>query len=328
MFFKRKVYSIILSTILFFMPFAILAYSDYIIVSGENIGIKLNSEGIIIIGTYKIGNIDVLKDSKLEIGDIIVKIDNKKINSIDDMVNTINKVQSDTINITYKRNGKESNTDLKLYKEGDIVKTGLYVKDSLTGIGTLTYIDPNTKIFGALGHEIIDSTTKEIFKSNDGDIFKSDVVGITKSKIGNPGEKNATYDTTDISGKVYENTIRGIFGKYVSEIPKNNLYKVASFDEIKIGKAKLRTVLDDNNIKDYDISILKINNTKDEVKNIIFEITDEELINKTNGIIQGMSGSPIIQDDKIIGAVTHVIVDDPKRGFGIFITNMLKEGEN
>ena len=328
MFFKNKVYNILLTISLLFIPFSIKSYSDYIIASGENIGIKLNSDGVMIVGTYDVDGVDIVADSKLEVGDIIKEIDNVKVNNIDEMVDIIDSKTSDSINITYERDNEQKNTNLKLYRENDIIKTGLYVKDSITGIGTLTYIDPNTKIFGALGHEIIDSSTKNIFKSNNGSIFESNVIGITKSSAGNPGEKNATFDSSKISGTVNENTIKGIFGEYIENIDTNKLYKVATEDDIKLGSATIKTVLEGKNAKEYDINIIKINKTKDNVKNIIFEITDKELLNKTNGIIQGMSGSPIIQDNKIIGAVTHVIVEDPKKGFGIFITNMLEEGEN
>ena len=325
---RKNIYKLFILLFFLVFPLSILAYSDYIIASGENVGIKLNSEGIIIVGTYNINGENIIKKSGLEIGDIITKIDETKVNNIDNMIDILNNKKNDTINITYKRNNQYKTTTLKFYRENNEIKTGLYLKDSITGIGTLTYVDPKTKIFGALGHEIIDSTTDEIFKIKDGTIFKSKVTGIVKSDTGNPGEKNATYDINKVTGNINENTIKGIFGKYTDNINLNNLYKVAKEDEIKLGQAKIKTVLKDSEISEYDINIIKINKTKDNVKNIIFEIVDDELLSKTNGIIQGMSGSPIIQDDKIIGAVTHVIVENPKKGYGIFITNMLEEGEN
>ena len=145
---------------------------------------------------------------------------------------------------------------------------------------------------------------------------------------GNPGEKNADYNTEKVYGSVSENTTSGIFGKYTANIPNKKLYKVGKYDDINLGDAKILTVINEEEIKEFNIKIIKLNNNKSSIKNILFEITDKYLLDKTGGIVQGMSGSPIIQDDKIIGAVTHVVVDDCKKGYGIFITNMLEEAEN
>ena len=306
------------------IPFNTLAYSDYIYASGSNIGIELKSKGISVVGLYKVGETYPGKDAGIEQGDIITSINDKEVSSIEEMLNSLRNYQDDTIKIGYIRNDIANYTNLKLVKDNNTYKTGLYVKDSITGIGTLTYIDPNTQIFGALGHEIMDSSGIKLDIS-DGDIYESVVTGVDKSEEGSPGEKNARYNSHAIIGKV--NTIHGVFGKYNKDIVDDNLYKVANPNEIKKGPAKILTVLQDNKVEEYSINILKINK-QGSTKNILFEITDEELLNRTGGIIQGMSGSPIIQGDNIIGAVTHVIIDQPKRGYGIFITNMLEEGEN
>ena len=203
----------------------------------------------------------------------------------------------------------------------------MYVKDQIAGIGTLTYIDPNTLIFGALGHEINDSNSNNIANIKEGIVFESNIVGIEPSYNNSPGEKRATLSVNNILGNIYKNTNKGIFGKYINKVNNNKLYKVATIDDIKIGKDKILTVLDDNIVKEYEINILKIMKTNNKIKNIIFEITDNELLQRTGGIIQGMSGSPIIQGEYIIGAVTHVVVNDPKKGYGIFIQNMLEEAE-
>ncbi len=329
MFFK-KFKSIILLFLLSFiiMTSKTLAYSDYIIASGENIGIKLKASGIMIVGTYKINNKNPGLDAGLEVGDKIISINDIDISSISEMVKEINKSQNKKIKIKYIRNNEEKETDLKLYNDNGNYKTGLYVKDSITGIGTLTYIDPETKLFGALGHEITESSTGEILDINGGTIFDSSVTGITPSNDGEPGEKNATFNANSIDGEILENTNKGIFGTYTNSIDNSRKYKVATIKDIKLGEAKILTVLDSNKIGEYDINILKVSNTKEKTKNIIFEITDEDLLKKTNGIIQGMSGSPIIQGDNIVGAVTHVVVDNPHKGYGILITNMLEEAEN
>ena len=311
------------------MPQFSIAYSDYIIASGENIGIELNSKGVIIVGLYKVNDISPALDAKLKVGDIITKVNNKSVSTIDEMVNEINNSPNkDEINIEYSRNNKKNVTSLKLIlDETGVYKTGLYVKDTVIGVGTTTFIDPETKIFGALGHEIIEKTTGEILDIEGGSIFASTVTGVEKSGSGNPGEKKASFFNEKVKGTIFENTNKGIFGTYTDIINDSKLYKVAGINDIKTGEAKILTVLDGNSVKEYSINILKLNN-RGKTKNIVFEITDEELLSKTGGIIQGMSGSPIIQGEYIVGAVTHVVVDNPKQGYGIFITNMLEEAEN
>lgn len=330
MFFKKIKNKILLALLLLSIPSTILAYSDYIIASGQNIGISLNSKGVIIVGTYDINGINPASDCGIHNGDKIIKINDEETLSIEKMLEKIESLESkENIKITYLRGNKEYDTNLKLIKDNNnIYKTGLYVKDSITGVGTLTFIDPKTKLFGALGHEIIEKNTGQKLEIKDGTIYSSTVTGVTKSSIGSPGEKNARYDNTKVFGNVFENTTRGIFGEYNKDIQNDKLYKVAKPEEINEGKATILTVITDDKIEEFNINIIKINNNESSTKNILFEVTDEALLKVTGGIVQGMSGSPIIQDDKIIGAVTHVVVDDPTKGYGTFITKMLEEAEN
>ena len=312
------------------LPYQVFAYSDYILAGGQNIGIELNSNGVLIVGTYLINGIDNAKNANLQTGDKIIAINGEKIHSIEEMLSTINK-QDDIseIEITYQRGSNILTTKLNLIMDKEqIYKTGLYVKDSINGVGTLTFIDPNTKIYGALGHEIIEKTTGQRLEIKSGKIYSSIVTGITPSGEGNPGEKNARYDVNDVYGNIKENTTSGIFGTYTKQIPEGKLYKVANKEEIKLGDASILTVIEENNIEELKINILKLNQSSKETKSILFEVTDEKLLAKSGGIVQGMSGSPIIQNDKIIGAVTHVVVDDCTKGYGILITNMLEEAEN
>jgi len=322
--FKKALLSVLL---LFSCVPSIYAYSDYLIVGGENIGIELKSKGVMIVGFYKVDNDYIAKEAGLEIGDIITSINNTEVNNIYDLTNVI-KHSDGNLNVNYLHNNINKFTNLKLYKdESNNFKTGIYVKDSITGIGTLTYIDPNTKLFGALGHEIIDSKTGKIFSISKGTIYESKVTDIEPSYNGSPGEKNATVLSDKINGSIFENTNKGVFGTYTGDIDNSKLYKVAQIEDIKKGKAEILTVLDGQKVNSYEIKITKIT-TRNDTKNIVFEITDEELLKITNGIVQGMSGSPIIQGDYIIGAVTHVVIDDPHKGYGILITNMLEESEN
>ena len=312
------------------MPLNVFAYSDYILAGGDNIGIELDSAGIIIVGTYDIGDKSPAKDANLKAGDKIISINNTNVSSIKEMLDVIsNSSNQEKVEIGYVRGTVKNSTTLNLVMDdNDVYKTGLYVKDSINGVGTLTFIDPNTNIYGALGHEIIEKTTGQKLEIKDGKIYASSVTGITPSNEGDPGEKNARYDTNDVFGNITENSTAGIFGNYTKELPNTKLYKVAKPDDIKLGDASILTVTSGTEVKEYKINILKITKDSKNYKNMLFEVTDNELLKISGGIVQGMSGSPIIQNDNIIGAVTHVVVDDCTKGYGIFITNMLEEAEN
>ena len=316
--------------LLIIIPFSVFAYSDYIYVGGNNIGIEINTKGILVVGFYDVDGRNIGRDAGFKLGDKIIKVSNKEVTSINDMIKKINSNidSNNEVTFTVLRDDIENDITLKLIKDkNNVYKTGLYVKDQITGIGTLTYIDPETKIFGSLGHEIVESNSNVKIEVKDGKIFKANITGVSKSTDTITGEKQAVFESSKKYGNILENTTSGIFGKYLSSFDTSNLMKVANPDEITTGKAKIRTVLEGQKIEEYDIEILKINN-ESPAKNILFEITDTKLKDKTNGIIKGMSGSPIIQNDKIIGAVTHAIVNANNKGYGIFITTMLKEGEN
>ena len=323
MFFK-KIKLIFISIMLLTMPINALAYSDYIYASGKSIGINIKLKGIMVVGLYEVNGVSPGVIAKINLGDRIIKVNNNEVNSIKEMTDAISKSNNkDSVEITYLRNNKEYKTNLELINDNGIYKTGLYVKDTISGVGTLTYIDPGTMMYGALGHEIIDKNTKTIVDIDDGKIFKSSVTGITKSTNGNPGSKNALYYNDVVYGDINKNTHSGIFGNFIANTDNLKLYKVSN---PVLGDAKILTVIDSDTIKEYSINITKINEFK-ETKNILFDITDTELLNKTGGIVQGMSGSPIIQGDNIVGSVTHVVVDNPEKGYGIYITNMLTDAE-
>lgn len=322
----RKLFSFFFISYFLFIS-TIYGYSSQIIASGENIGINLNSDYVIVIGSYDVYGFDILRDTSLQLGDKIKSINGFSTKTINDMQNVLDNLTSGNVSITYIRNGRESTIKTVLPNTTSGYKTGLYIKDNVKGVGTLTFIDPETRLFGALGHEIVEKTTKSKFDITDGTIYYSAVTGITKSHDGNPGEKNARSNSLDTYGKVYENTSYGVFGTYTHEIKNSNLYKVAQPSDIKLGNAKILTVISGDKPLEYDIKILRINDSSD-TKNILFEITDSRLLDKTGGIVQGMSGSPIIQGEYIIGAVNYVLVEDTEKGYGIFITNMLNEAEN
>lgn len=316
---------ILLIMLMFLMPINAFAYSDYIYRGGKTIGIEVTSDGIMIVGFYEVNG--KFNKGKLQNGDYIIKVENEAVTSVNELTKIIEKyADKKNIDITIKRNGKPRNEVLELQYIDGVYKTGLYVKDSITGIGTLTYVDPETNIYGALGHEIID-TNNNLVEIKSGNIFKNYITGIDKSAVGSAGSKTAKYEYNTVFGNITKNSVHGIFGKYNYDTSDLELVKVADDDEVKIGAAKIYTVLNQEKIQEYDITVTGINESSN-VKNIVFEITDKELIDKTGGVVQGMSGSPIIQNDKIIGVVTHVIIDNPITGYGLFITKMLEEGEN
>ena len=320
--FKRKLLILFLTLIIF--PINTLAYSKYLIPGGENIGINIQSNGILVVGFYDTNT----KKSDLQIGDVITSINDQEVTSINDMLKLI-ATNDNEINLTigYKRNNENKVTTMNLVKdESGVFKTGLYVKDSVTGIGTLTFIDPETNIYGALGHAITDSKTNIRFDVKDGKIFKSDVVSIDKSRDGEPGEKNAKFYFDTTLGTITKNTETGIYGTYSDDYNSKVIVEVGNIDEIKIGNAVIRTTLDNNKVEDFNIEILSVDKNND-TKNILFKITDSKLLEKTGGIVKGMSGSPIIQNNKIIGAVTHTVISDNTRGYGISIVKMLESIE-
>ena len=311
------------------MPLELLAYSEYIIPGGENIGITINSKGLTVVGFYKVDDKYIGKET-LKVGDIITKIEGSEVTSIDEMTKTISSnIKDGKINITIERNGKTIETYLNIVKEENVFKTGLYIKEKINGVGTLTYIDPVTKIYGALGHEITMNETNNIVEVRSGNIYESYVNSIDRSANGTVGSKNATIDFKSTLGTIVENTKKGIFGNYEVNMPNTKPLKVADFDDIELGKAYIYTTIDEENKEKYEIEITKKEERSiDTSKAISFKITDEKLLEETGGVVQGMSGSPIIQNNKIIGAVTHVVVDDVTKGYAIFIRTMLEEGEN
>lgn len=323
---KKIICSLIISV---FLPINILAYSLNIIPGGESIGIKINTDGLIINGFYKVNN-EYIGKRTFKIGDRIIKINGINVNNSDELSGIINdNLENNYVDVEYIRNNKVLNGKLYIEKENDLYKTGLYIKDNIIGIGTLTYIDPVTKIYGSLGHEVrgYDDTRKVEIK--DGDLLTSNVTTIKKSKDGYVGSKNARISYDEKIGTITENTTSGIFGKYTEKLPNKETLQVADFKEIKEDEAYILTVLENNEVEKFKIKIVeKYNKQKNTQKAFSFEIIDEKLINKTGGIVQGMSGSPIIQNDKIIGAVTNVVISDVTLGYGISIITMLEEGEN
>ncbi len=317
----------ILLLMLLLIPMNLLAYSENIIVGGETIGIEAYSKGVVVVGFYKV-NGKYIASETLKVGDTILEIEGVSVSSIKEMTSLIDKnIKNGKVNASIKRNNKTKKVVLNLVKDGSVYKTGLYIKEKVTGIGTLTYIDPETKIYGSLGHEIMISESTNRVEVRKGEIYKSFVNGIDRSINGRVGSKNASIDYQTELGTVTKNTSVGIYGIYNKTINKETT-SVAKWEEINLGKAVIRTITDGSKIEEYEIEISSLNrNAIDTNKSITFKVTDKTLMEKTGGIVQGMSGSPIIQNGKIIGAVTHVVIDEVNKGYAVFIRTMLEEGE-
>lgn len=301
---------------------------------GLTVGVIVNTKGILVLGTGVVQGIDGKNyepsHGLLKTGDYIIKLNDEDIENKEKLIEKIKTIKNNQMILTVLRDNKEIKVPITPIKiREDEYKVGIWIRDDIQGIGTLTYIDKNNNTFGALGHGISDADINCLLKIKDGEIMKTELTTIKKGENGKPGEISGLIldDDKSILGKVNQNTTDGIFGVVNSSIydivEKNNL-PIGLKQEIKEGAAIIRSCVD-GSVKDYNINIKKIYfGDKDFNKGMIIEVVDEDLIKKTNGIVQGMSGSPIIQNNKIIGAVTHVFVQDSTKGYGTFIENMLK----
>lgn len=302
---------------------------------GLNVGIKISTKGVLVVGHSDVesaeGKVESpAKASGIELGDIVTKIDGKEIESSRDLSKKISNLDKEKITIEYIRNGVNNEKEVQLKKENNEYKLGLWVRDSTAGIGTLTFYDKNTNLFGALGHPITDGDTNRPFTIREGNLLNSSVISIKKGEKGAPGElKGLFVNEKENIGNINKNTEAGIFGTGSDKLINdayNKPLKVGFRSEIKEGAAKIITTIDDGGPKEYDIEIIKLLPQEEPgAKSMVIKVVDQELLEKTGGIVQGMSGSPIIQDNKLIGAVTHVLINKPDVGYGIYIEWMLKD---
>ena len=303
---------------------------------GNLIGAKLYTSGVLVVGMSEIQGDDQQKHkpyegSGIEEGDMIVEMDSKKIANTDELVETVNSSKGKAIQIKYVRNDEIITTGIQPIKsEDNEYKLGLWVRDAAAGVGTLTFYEPSTGKFAALGHGIVDVDTGDIINIANGELVTSNLVAIKKGEKGTPGEIKGSIDSGVTIGNISKNTNFGVFG-LVSN--KNNLnlngakeYEVALRSEIQTGEAEIICELENEKKEQYKIEISKIYTSNNyDNKSMMIKITDERLLQKTGGIIQGMSGSPIIQNGKFVGAITNVLVSDPTTGYAIFGDLMVKQ---
>lgn len=312
---------------------SLLTVSDrkYVAISGQIIGLRLFTDGVLIVGIDSVetpnGTVSPGEEAGLRKGDIICSINGIATISSAGVNDLISQSEGRVLEVEYVRDSKRLKTQLTpaLSLSEQKYRGGMWVRDSAAGIGTMTFYDKSTGEFAALGHAVCDIDTGEILPLSNGDIVSAGITNCTKGKSGKAGELCGAF-TSDTIGELYKNTQRGIFGvlQNTASVFCADEVPVATQSEIKKGSAQIISTVDSSGPQYYDIEITKISDQDSEYKNMVIKVTDAELIEKTGGIVQGMSGSPIVQDGKLVGAVTHVLVNDPSRGYGIFIENMLE----
>lgn len=305
-----------------------VAKNQYLVVpGGDTIGLHMDT-GVYIAGKYQVetreGKVSPWRKSEVREGDKIIKINNVQVKTNQDLLDALASINSNTVDLVIKRGDMTFRTtfDVAISRSGD-KSLGLYIKDKVVGVGTLTFIDPKTNRFAALGHGIFDNKVND--QDVGGNILSSNVESIKKAAPGIPGEKRAMLDKMTI-GNITKNKITGIYGNITNRSYTSNrkLLPVAMKNDVKVGKAEILTVIEDDKVEAFDIEIVEVKKqTAKSVKGIKIKVIDRDLLNKTGGIIQGMSGSPIIQNNQLVGAVSHVIVDSPQYGYGIFVEWML-----
>jgi len=289
-------------------------YLGQVQLGGDTIGIQIKTK-VEIVGKYEIikndEKIKPWENSNISEGDFIYSVNDILINSNEDLNNIIMNTNNSSLNMVLLRNNDMIKTTINVVKNANDKNTiGLYIKDHITGIGTLTFVNTKTNKYGALGHSVSDAL-------GTGNLYESSIKGIKKAVKGIPGEKFATLSPTEI-GTIESNTNIGIFGEYKKTLT-NEVVNVVKSEYVQKGKAQIVTVIDGNIIEKYDIEIIEVNKqNKEDIKGIKFKVTDKDLIEEAGGIIQGMSGSPIIQNGNLVGAVSHVVVNDPICGYGVF----------
>lgn len=302
-----------------------------LIPGGNAIGVRLNTKGVLVVAVTDVIDINgkrnsPAKDAGLKVGDSIIEINETKVLDAEHVVKILNDIKSSSVKIVVQRNKAEFVTESIPIQsiQDNCYRLGIWVRDKTSGIGTLTYLDNKTSEFGALGHGIVDTDTGELLSIDKGKIMNAKISKVEQGKRGTPGEiRGVFYETDNILGDINFNSIYGIYGTINEEYLEKQASEAISVgfkEEVEEGKAHILTTVDDNKVEKFEIEIMKVQTQlKADQKSMVVKVTDERLLEKTGGIVQGMSGSPIIQNGRLIGAITHVFVNDPTKGYGIYI---------
>ncbi len=303
---------------------------------GHTVGIKLFSDGVLVVGLSQVdtpvGAAAPAKTCGLKEGDIITHINSQEVDTIEEVQTILNDISGQEMSIRCLRGEDEvqlTTQAVRCSADGSY-KLGAWIRDSMAGIGTVTFVDPQTGLFGALGHPVSDVDTQRLMPLSSGAILHSSVTGVQKGQMGQPGQLRGAFDLGHDMGQLYANTQQGIFGTLsaTQDLPMTAAVPVARREEVHVGDITIRSNIQGEEVKEYQAEIVRVYPENDgDTRNFLIKVTDPELLEKTGGIVQGMSGSPILQDGKLIGAVTHVLVNDPTSGYGIFVENMLKAAD-
>lgn len=300
---------------------------------GQTVGIKLFSHGVMVVALSEVetaeGSYSPAQACGLRVGDIITEIAQEPVNTIDEVAAVVQDSGGAEIDITALRGGQKMSltTEPVCLADGSY-KLGAWIRDSMAGIGTVTWYDPESGRFAALGHGITDVDTKLLMPLKSGGLMCSSVSGIIKGSAGHPGQLHGTFDLSSDLGHLTANTDCGVFGTATQGAFSGEPLPMATRKEVHTGRATIRSNIEGTTVQEYDVEILRIYpETMSSGQNLMIQVTDPELLEATGGVVQGMSGSPILQDGKLVGAVTHVLVNDPTRGYGILAENMLKAVE-
>jgi len=328
----KKKFALLVLGILFIFPVSAHAQSQYVIPSGESCGIRLFTDGISVISVQEITDINGQVVSPghsagIKKGDVILSAADIPLRTIEDLSDALNK-NPNSLSLNVKRNCETLTLTINPARvDENNVKIGLWVRDSAAGIGTITYYHPERKSFAALGHGICDTDTGDILSVNSGNIRRCTNIHATKSVKGVPGELKGSFNGASI-GEIELNCSCGVYGILNDGfIPSGNCIRTALKSEVKEGAAYIMTDAVDGTVKCYNAQITKIKPQASDTKSLVIKITDERLLSSTGGIVRGMSGCPILQGNLLIGAITHVFVNDPSKGYGILVENMLEAAE-
>lgn len=307
---------------------------NYVIPGGNPFGLKMFTEGVMVVGLSDINldgqAVNPAKEAGIATGDIILSIGGRKVSSNEDVAAAVSGSQGEAVAVELRRKNTRMKVSLKPVKSPDdgSYKAGIWVRDSSAGIGTMTYYNPTSMAYGGLGHAICDVDTGELMPLSSGEIVGVTITGVGKGVSGKPGELRGSFNGSGRMGSLEMNNETGVFG-LLERIPvSGEAIPLAVRHEVQTGPAEIRTTLSGDKPQDYSIVIEKINfSDSNPTKNMVIRVTDPTLLEKTGGIVQGMSGSPIIQNGRLVGAVTHVFVNDPTRGYAIFAENMEKSSK-
>lgn len=309
---------------------------DTVIPLGRAVGIKLFSDGVVVTGLSNVESTDSAsspgREGGLRAGDVITHINGQEVNTIEGVQALMAQEQGEPLTLQVQREGKALQLTVQpVQNQEGAYQLGVWLRDSMAGIGTLTFYDPQSGVFAALGHGISDVDTATLMPLETGSIMKATVSDVKKGLSGEPGELHGVFDLQHDLGTLYANTQQGIFGTLDDKqlVQSSQGVEIASRDQVHTGKATILSNIAGDQVEEYEIEILTLYPEGDgDTRNLMLQVTDPRLLETTGGIVQGMSGSPILQDGRLVGAVTHVLINEPSRGYGILAENMVKTAQS